>query len=326
MPYGYTMVQWNEMTPQQRSSISNQQNAGKPVAGDTSKDFAVNQALKQAGVTGVSYAGGTATTLGGKSGNSSTVGQQPSPISTAVSAQYGLGPVGTLQGGATGATGGAAGTSGAGGAGAGGYTGAGGGDLTIASQQSPELQKNAQLFEAQLAKLQQQGQKVDQNLQFQIDEYKKRLGEGPTTRAIEQSASAIRDQMAGLSNEAEMAGAAGGRGQGFMAGGIGEAAQRALAGSSANIALGRQGQLDQLLLGGQQIMQAPGQREMAYDTLSSNFFGNAPYQAAANYGLGSQQLGLQAYLGQGDLNIRNAALQQQSQGTPLDWMKLLYGF
>lgn len=216
------------------------------------------------------------------------------------------------------------GAGGAGGAGGGGGT-ASSSDLTLRAEKSPDLERSTNVFEDQMKKLQDQSQKVDQNLQFQVDQYKSRLGEGPTTRAIERSASAIRDQMAGMQADAEQAGAATGRGKGFQAGAIGEAGQRALAGSSADIALGRERDLDALTLGGQGIMAAPGQRQQAYDQMSSNFYSQNPYNQAAQYGLGEKQLGLQAYGQQGDLAIRQAALQQQQQGSPMDWFRMLYG-
>jgi len=301
MPYGYTSAQWSALPQAERSKVAEQKNP---------------QAAIRPQQLSTGFGGGG---VGGSSGVGRGGGRTPGMpgIGQAAFDMFG------------GGGGGGGGGIPSGDFSGGGVTGRGGvsstGDLTLRAEGSPDLQRATAQFESQFGRLQQQGAKVDQNLQFQIDEYKKRLGEGPTTRAIERSASAIRDQMAGMMSDAERAGAASGRGPGFQAGAIGEAGQRALAGSSADIALGRESQLDQLVLGGQNIMAAPGQRELAYDTLSSGFFGQAPYQAAAQFGLAEKGLGLQAYGQQGDLALRQAALQQQQYGTPMDWFRTLYG-
>jgi hypothetical protein len=219
------------------------------------------------------------------------------------------------------------------GGGAGGYGGGaptGGGsvsvpELTLKSERSPDLDQAAQQYQQQMNTLQQRANQQDQNLEWQINQYKSRLGEGPTTRAIERSASAVRDMMAGQMEDAATQGARQGRGQGFGASGLAESGQRAQAGAAANIALGREGQLDALTLGGQQIMAAPGQRQMGYDQMASNFYGQNPAQLQANYGLGSQRLGLDAYMGQGNLAIQQAANQRQQYGSPMDWFSMLYG-
>lgn len=198
-------------------------------------------------------------------------------------------------------------------------------ELSLKSERSTDLDQASQQYQQQQALLQQRAQQQDQNLQWQVDQYKSRLGEGPTTRAIERSASAVRDMLAGQMEDAATQGAQQGRGQGFGASGLGESAQRAQAGAAANIALGREGQLDALTLGGQQIMAAPGQRQLAYDTLASGNQQYNPAQQQANYGLGSQRLGLDAYMGQGNLAIQQAANQRQQYGSPLDWFTQLYG-
>jgi hypothetical protein len=220
------------------------------------------------------------------------------------------------------------GSGGFGGGGAGGVGGAGGNvsvpELSLKSERSSDLDQAASQYQQQMNTLQQRANSQDENLNWQVNQYKSRLGEGPTTRAIERSASAVRDMMAGQMEDAAHAGAAGGRGEGFGAGGLGESAQRAAAGAAANISLGREGQLDALTIGGQGIMAAPGQRQQGYDQMGANFYGQNPAQAQANYGMGSQRLGLDAYLGQGNLAIQQAANQRQQYGSPMQWFDMLY--
>ena len=166
--------------------------------------------------------------------------------------------------------------------------------IKIESQASPHLEEATRRWEQQQEAIMKQAMTRDQNLQDQIAMYKERMGEGPTTRAIERATSTIRDFAAGQAHEATTAGAAGGRGAGFGAAGLGESAQRAQAGAAANISLGREGQLDQLFGMGQRTMEAPGRQRQAYMGMGSQFFGQAPYGQQAQYMLGSQGLGLEA--------------------------------
>jgi hypothetical protein len=194
----------------------------------------------------------------------------------------------------------------------------------LKAEPSPQLQESERRFEEQLQHLRDQAAKRDENLQFQVEQYKSRLGEGPTTRAIERSASAIRDQLAGLTAQAEHQAAMGGRGRGFGQAGLAEAAQRAQAGAAADISLGRERDIDALTIAGQGIMGAPGQRELAYNQLAGQFYGLNPYLAQAQHGLAEKQLGLQAYLGQGDLGLRELEAQARMYGTPMDWMRTMF--
>lgn len=196
--------------------------------------------------------------------------------------------------------------------------------LELKADPSPQLQESRRRFEQQMNRLQQQAQKRDENLDFQIQQYKDRLGEGPTTRAIERSASAVRDQLAGLTAGAERQAAMTGRGEGFGQSGLADAAQRYQAGAAADIALGRERDLDRLTIAGQGIMAAPGQREMGYDQMASQFYGMNPYLQQAQHGLAEKGLGLQAYLGQGDLGLRELEAQARLYGTPMDWMRTMF--
>jgi len=238
---------------------------------------------------------------------------------------YGYGGGGFFPGGGGGFPGG-----GGGGRGGGGGGGGGGGatgptnPLTLTADRSPDLAKATASWEQHLADLKAKQGKVDENLQFQIEQYKSRLGEGPTTRAIERSASAVRDQMAGLTNQAEISAAQGGRGQGMGQSGIAESAQRAQAGAAAGIALGRERDLDEMTFKGQNLMEAPGRRDLAYSGLQNQMQGMSPYRDQAQYGLQEKNLGLQAWMGQEDSAIRRAGLQQQQQGTPWQWFNSMY--
>jgi len=216
-----------------------------------------------------------------------------------------------------------------GGGGAGGARGAGGAprpteEIKLTAAPSPQMQQAQQQWEQQAAWLRQQAETTDANLKEQINLYRERMGEGPTTRAIERASSGIRDFAAGQAAEAERMGAMGGRGQGFGAAGLSESAQRAQAGAAANIALGREGQLDQLLASGTQIMGAPAQQRLAYGGLGTQHFGSSPYGEAAGLGLAEKQLGLQAWMAPRELGIREMEAQTRAQGSPVDWYRMLF--
>jgi hypothetical protein len=318
MPYGKTSAEWNALAPDERAKLSSGGGGTASIQGNRALartgrpgQFSTSGAYQVLGGAGDTYAPGA----GGGAGASGSGGG----LDSGGIADFAKGFADAFGGGA----GGASGSGGAGGAGN--FSIPAPGNLSLTAERSPDLEKAQADYEARRADLAAKSAKVDSNLQFQIDEYKKRLGEGPTTRSIERAASAIRDQAAGMSSDAATAGAAGGRGSGFQAAGIGEGAQRALAGASADITLGRQKQLDDLVLGGSEIMGAPGKRELAYDTLGSDLFSRNPYGASADYGLAEKKLGLDAYLGQGDLGIRAAAAKAQQYGSPLDWFRMLYG-
>ena len=228
-------------------------------------------------------------------------------------------------GGGGGGFGGGGGGFGGGGFGGGGFGGGGGGggwspeSIKVESEASPHLEEMTRRWEAQQAAIMAQAHETDQNLQDQINLYKERMGEGPTTRAIERASSTIRDFAAGQAHNAMTAGAAMGRGQGYGATGIAESAQRAQAGAAADISLGREGQLDKLLMAGQRTMEAPAAYRQGYYGMGSQFFNQAPYGAQANYMLGSQGLGLEA----AGLGLQ-AQQQQYAQNDPMRWFQMLF--
>jgi hypothetical protein len=187
----------------------------------------------------------------------------------------------------------------------------------VKSEESPHLKEMQKRWEAQQAAIMEQANKTDANLQEQINLYKERMGEGPTTRAIERASSQIRDFAAGQAQEAMRTGAATGRGAGLGAAGLGESAQRAQAGAAADISLGRERDLDRLLMAGQRTMEAPAAYQQGYYGMGSNFFGQAPYGQQAQYMLGSQGLGLEA----AGLGLEAQRLQQ---GNAQNWFNMLF--
>lgn len=201
----------------------------------------------------------------------------------------------------------------------------GGSPLTITAQPSPEMQAAISEWQKRMNELQTKAATVDPNLQYQIEQYKARLGTDNTQHSIDRAGSAIRDQMAGLGEQADAAGAAAGRGPGYQAGAIAESGQRALAGQAADIESNRQAQLDALVLGGQGIMSAPGQQAQGYQAMLNSMYGQNPYGEAAQLGLGQQELGLKAYLGQ--LGAQNdwARTQASLYGSPWQMFQQLYG-
>jgi hypothetical protein len=197
--------------------------------------------------------------------------------------------------------------------------------LSLTAQPSPDMKAALDEWKKRMASLQSQASTTDPNLQFQIEQYKGRLGQDQTQHATDRAASAIRDQMAGMQQQANESGAASGRGQGFGATGIAEAGQRALAGQASDIQLAQQNRLDALTMGGQGIMSAPAQQQLAYQGLLNPGYAQNPYSATAQLGLDQQKLGLQAYLGQ--LQAQNEAARTQAQiyGSPWQMFQTLYG-
>lgn len=222
------------------------------------------------------------------------------------------------------------------GEGGGGFPGAGGGGggggaapafnpLSIKAEPSPEMQTASAEWQKRMGSLEGAASTPDPNLQWQIDAYKKRMGEDNTQRATDKATSSIRDAAEGMGMRAEVAGAKTGRGQGYGAAGISDAAQAAIGKSASDIQLGREQQLDNLLLGGQGTMAAPSNRGIAYQGLQNQAYAQNPYAQTAQLGLQQQGLGLEAYLGQ--LNAQNDAARTQAQiyGSPLDWYRTLLG-
>lgn len=223
----------------------------------------------------------------------------PSPVPGGL--RVGVNPRGMIGAPRMGAPGGIAGRGAAGG-GVGGAGGAGGGappgTMTTTVGPSPEAQAAIKAWQDRQKALAAQAGTPDPNQQFLIDQYKSRLSNDPTQRAIDQAGSAIRDQMAGLQAGGEAGAAAAGRDAGFGGGALAESGQRAMAGQSANITAQRQRDVDALVMGGQGIMGAPGQRQLSYAQLQNQLQGMSPYMGAAQLSLGQGHLGLQQWIAQ----------------------------
>jgi hypothetical protein len=215
-------------------------------------------------------------------------------------------------------------TSGGSGTGTGtGGSGSGSGNpLTVTAKPSPEMQAAIEAWKKREAELKTAAGTVDPNLQAQIDAYKERLSKDTTQRDIDRATSAARSMAAGMGAKADIEGSSRGLGPGMGAGGIGEAAQRYAAKSAADITSAREKALDQLVLGGQGIMSAPGQRELAYQNLLNQSYGQNPYLDTAKLGLSQQDLALQAWIAQQNANLRNRELDSSN---TLQLYRYIYG-
>lgn len=159
----------------------------------------------------------------------------------------------------------------------------------------------------------------DPNLQLQIDRLAGRLSNDPTQRAINRVGSSLRGQNALALQQANKQSAFMGGDAGAHGAAINSATQNRLAKASADIALGRERDLDQLTLAGQGIMSAPAQMQLAKTGALNNFMlGGAgtqlnAAQAPSQLALQQQQLGVQQYAAQNNAQNNNAqlALQQQ---------------
>jgi hypothetical protein len=222
-------------------------------------------------------------------------------------------------GGLPGAAGAGGGAGGAGGAG-GGVPGGGGAGSQV--QLSPAMQAFQRQQQEQIDRLKAAG--PDPNLQTQVNRLGERLSTDTTGRAIDRATSSIADaaaaQKAGAKTEAARRGTLG-TGLGDQAtGGIDEAAKRLKAGAAADISLGREKDLDALVLGGQGIMSAPGQ----YGMQQQNQLFNA-------IGQGGNMAGDIERTGQGWANVGNEqrrtdiAARDQASGQYLALLRMLLG-
>lgn len=198
------------------------------------------------------------------------------------------------------------GPGGPGGGGMGGWSGGnpGGGmgiepfnPLSIKAEPNPEMQASIEAWKKRMADME--------------AGYKDRMSSDTSQRAIDKATGAIRSQAAGMGMAADAAGAARGTGPGTGAAGIGDAAQMATAKAASDISLGREAQLDKLYLGGQEGM--------------NSLYGSNPYESTAKLGLGQQELGLKAYLGQIDAQAKMAEAKAKMYGSPIDWYQMLMG-
>lgn len=131
------------------------------------------------------------------------------------------------------------------------------------------------------------------DLKWLQDQYKQRLGADPTQRAMNRATSQIRDATTGLGKE--LGGNMARRGiaqSGIQTSGqqaLANQAQQKIAGASADIAMGRERDVDAMVMGGLPIMGA--QDELG---LRKQGLGLQQWQAQNQAEIARQQLGLQA--------------------------------
>jgi len=215
-----------------------------------------------------------------------------------------------------------------GGAVAGGAAGGGvaGPNLANFAQKDPKIEQTYQNYQNRIKALEAGEGKADPNLQFQIDAYKNQLSSDNTQHLIDQSAGAVRDNLAGAEQAADARKARSGGATGGAYGAAEGAAQRLQAKNAANIGLAQQARKDALVLGGQNVMSAPGQMALAKSNALNSFLLGSGSQAndAAQLALAQQGLGLQQWQAQTDANYKNALLGQNAQNSQQDlYLKLL---
>lgn len=149
----------------------------------------------------------------------------------------------------------------------------------------------------------------DPLLQEQVDELRRRRSSDTTERATNRAESHILDRAAGQKSMLKgRVGGSGGRQAGVEAkleGRIDDNAARAAAAAAADIQLGEEQRLDNLAIAGQGIMSAPGDRDLARDSMTNSLLatGLGAAQGAANLGLANRSLGLQQWQS-GDASAR----------------------
>lgn len=175
-----------------------------------------------------------------------------------------------------------------------------------------------------------EGQGGDPNLAWGLQQLKDRMGPGATQRAIDIASQNIDANAAGqrqmLSENLARRGmgGAGVEAEGLQK--ITEDAQRQRAGVAANVSLGRERDIDQLLLGGQNMIGAQGQYGLQRQGMLNNMYGLQLQGAgaAANYGLGQQRLGLDQLNSDRQYDLGRANLAQQAnQNQMAQWMSLM---
>lgn len=164
------------------------------------------------------------------------------------------------------------------------------------------LQGAQGLAQQRYGQLQGQENQVNPLLMEQVQNLRNRMSNDTTQQATDFANQNVRQQAGAaqrsLTEDLARRGMRGDSGVAAQLGGqISADAQRQMAGNAANIGLQRQANLDQLVLGGQGIMAAPGQQQLAQQQMTNSMIpeigGLAGQQA--NYQLGQQGLTNQAY-------------------------------
>lgn len=149
---------------------------------------------------------------------------------------------------------------------------------------------------------------TDPNLQYLMGRIKERTeGPGVTERAMDRATSQIRDAGEGLSRQisegAARRGVGGTGAEALQQRQLGNALQRDIAGAMADISLGREQDIDRLLLGAQGTFQAPGQQ-----ALQDRALANQAYATQQGLAMQAQQQQAQLQMAQQQQNM----MQQQA--------------
>jgi hypothetical protein len=175
---------------------------------------------------------------------------------------------------------------------------AGGGGLTNTAQVNPAMQ--SWLDRVGTAHTAAAGAGPDPLQQEQVDNLRSRMSSDTTERAIQRAQLATKTQAAGqkrgLQRMLSRNGISGGA-EAKLGMNIDAAAARTAAGQAADIAQGAETRLDNLTLGGQGIMSAPGQYRLAQQQVANSLLGLGASTAGniAQQGLAQQGLGLQQW-------------------------------
>lgn len=183
------------------------------------------------------------------------------------------------------------------------------------AQRDPDMTAFMQQMRGRIGQQMGREGQADPNLQTQIDRLGQRLSTDTTQRAQDFAAQDIgsraRASSEGLEEEMARRGIRGGI-QNELSTRLRETGLRESARSAAGIALGREAQLDQLVLGGQGIMAAPGQMAFAREGMTNDLLGAGFGQAGAIAGqnLADRTLGVNQWGEQNRFNLGAASLAQ----------------
>ena len=198
--------------------------------------------------------------------------------------------------------------------------------FTNTAQANPDMQAALKEYQDRIAQQKAREGQTNPLLDEQVKNLRERMSADQTQRATDRAGSNIRDFAAGQKAAASGSASRMGRPQGFRDASIDEAAQRNSAKASADIQMGQQDRLDRLVLGGSQIMGAPGQEALAREAGVTGLVGGLMGQAGAGaqLGLQQQQLGLQQYQTQANLELeRQRMAQAQAQQQQALMLELL---
>lgn len=189
--------------------------------------------------------------------------------------------------------------------------------LPNSAQRDPEMTSFMQQMRGRIGQQMGREGQTDQNLQTQVNRLGQRLSTDTTQRAQDFAAQDIgaRSRAAAEGQQEDLV-RRGVRGDTGMAAELNtrlrEKGLQESARSAAGIALGREAQLDQLVLGGQGIMAAPGQMALAREGMTNELLGTGFNQAGAIAGqnLADRTLGVNQWGEQNRFNLGAASLAQ----------------